>query len=779
MLVKAIASSQREYFARRWRIGGRVQGVGFRPFVYRLAMAAGIAGWVRNRGGVVEVLGQGTAQQLQRFGVALLAQAPPAARPQLLSEQEILSEASHPGFQILESRAEARSAVHVPPDLFACEECLAELRDPRSRRHRYPFINCTQCGPRYTLIRSLPYDRPNTTMAHFALCPECRAEYGNPLDRRFHAQPLACPRCGPQLHWEPHVADPRPGDDSQHEALRGEAALAACLAALTRGEIVAVRGIGGYHLFCDARSDAAIATLRARKYRPAKPFALMVPWRGRDGLSAVRALAQLSGEEATALCEPSRPIVLLRRRAEAGLPEGLAPGLDELGIMLPYSPLHELLLEGFAGPLLATSGNISGEPVLTDVEEVRTRLEAVADGFLHHDRPIARPADDPVCRRIAGRMRAVRLGRGTAPLELTLSRPIALPTLAVGAYLKNTIALAWEDRCVLSAHIGELDSPRACDVFERTAADLQSLYGVRARRLVHDAHREFPNSRWAQRQGLPARAVWHHHAHASALAGEYACSTPLLCFTWDGLGLGSDGTLWGGEALLGSPGCWQHVASLRAFRLPGGEQAARAPWRSALGLCWSNALAWPAGEAGLDSLLRKAFDRGLNAPSSSAAGRLFDAAAALLGICRDASYEGEAPMRLEALARGAAAAPIELPLECDAAGVWRTDVRPLVPMLLDADRSSAQRAACFHQSLALALCQQAQAVRAAAGITCIGLCGGVFANRLLGEAASERLAAAGFDVLMPERLPANDAAISFGQIVETAATWPASQQGRA
>jgi hydrogenase maturation protein HypF len=746
--------------ARCWRIGGRVQGVGFRPFVYRLALAQGLAGWVRNRCGTVEVRAEGTPAQLDAFGFSLLAQAPPAARPQLLAVADAAPQSCR-GFAILPSAAGDGTAVHVAPDLFACDDCLAELRDPQARRHRYPFINCTQCGPRYTVIRALPYDRPNTTMAAFQLCRECSAEYRDPRDRRFHAQPLACPRCGPRLYWQ---AGGERIDD-------GERALAAALALLRAGGIVALRGIGGYHLLCDARSEEAVAQLRRRKRRPSKPLALMLPWRGADGFDAVRALVRLSPAQAAALSEPSRPIVLLARRADAALAAGLAPGLEEIGVMLPYSPLHQLLLDGFGGALVATSGNRSGEPVLTEVEEAQEGLREVADGFLHHDRPIARPADDPVLRVVAGRARPLRLGRGTAPLELRLAQPLGRPLLALGAYLKNTVALAWDDRVVVSPHVGDLDSARGRAVFERVAADLQDLYGVRAAALVHDAHPDFPNSRWANRQGLPAQAIWHHHAHAAALAGEHgigADAAPLLCFAWDGVGLGSDGTLWGGEALLGAPGGWSRVASFRPFRLPGGERAAHQPWRSALGLCWDLGHAWAEGEARADPLLRRAWERALNAPPTSAVGRLFDAAAALCDLCAETSYEGEAPMRLEALAAETADA-VELPLRRDPAGVWRSDWAPLVPVMLDRQRPAAQRAATFHASLALALCRQAAAVRAACGVSRVGLCGGVFQNRVLTEAALARLEADGFEVLLPQRLPVNDAAISYGQIVEAAA----------
>jgi hydrogenase maturation protein HypF len=741
--------------ARRWRIAGRVQGVGFRPFVYRLAHQFELSGWVRNSGGVVEIHAQGPAERLRAFGEALLTRAPPTARPRLLGAQAA-SEVATQGFRILASAVGTQPYVHVPPDLFTCEDCLEELRDPRARRYRYPFINCTQCGPRYTLIRALPYDRANTTMERFVLCPDCAREYADPLDRRFHAQPLACPVCGPALRWM----------DASGRIVSGNVpALAAAHAALRAGQIVAVRGIGGYHLLCDAVDENAVARLRARKGRPAKPLAVMVPWRGGDGLDCARDLAQLSPQHAAALRDSVRPIVLAPSRGDAALAASIAPGLQELGLMLPYSPLHHLLLDDFGAALVATSGNVSGEPVLTEPEDVENRLAHVADGFLHHDRAIRRPADDPVLRVVAGSARPVRLGRGTAPLELSLPRRIQIPTLAVGAYIKNTVALAWDDRLVLSPHIGDLGSPRARAVFTQVAQDLQQLYGVRAERIAHDAHPDFPNTRWARASGLPTHAVWHHHAHAAAVAGEYPCERALLCFTWDGVGLGADGTLWGGEALLGRPGAWQRVASFRPFKLPGGERAAREPWRTALALCWESGTPCPPGVDPGDPLLRQALDAGLNAPTTTAVGRLFDAAAALLGLCRQVSYEGEAPMRLEALCE-VQAAPVSLPLARDATGIWRSDWAPLVAVMLDAQLAASTRAAVLHSSLAQALCDQACAVREACGVARVGLAGGVFQNHVLTVQVQRQLTAQGFEVLTPERLPVNDAAISYGQLIE-------------
>jgi hydrogenase maturation protein HypF len=742
--------------ARRWLISGRVQGVGFRPFVFRLAHQYGLAGWVRNSGGTVEIHAQGASEQLRLFGEALLVRAPPAALARLLDVKPTSVE-SNEGFRILESIRGADRHRHVPMDLYTCADCLAELRDPGARRYRYPFINCTQCGPRYTLIRAMPYDRPNTTLDRFTLCRDCAAEYSDPLDRRFHAQPLACAACGPALSW--HGGD---------RTTRGnEPALAAALDALCEGWIVAVRGVGGYHLLCDAANEAAVARLRARKGRPAKPLAVMVPWRGADGLDYARDLAKLSPLEGATLSNSARPIVLTARRAHAQVAASIAPGLRELALMLPYSPLHHLLLEDFGAALVATSANVSGEPVLIDPEQAEMRLGEVADGFLHHSRAIVRPADDPVVRVVAGGARPVRLGRGTAPLELSLPLPIEMPTLAVGAYMKNTVAFAWGDRAVVSPHIGDLTSPRGREIFAQVAHDLQHLYGVRAERIVHDAHPGFPNTRWARESGLPTQAIWHHCAHASAVAGEYPGESQLLCFTWDGVGLGPDNTLWGGEALLGGPGTWQRVASFRPFRLPGGERAGREPWRSALALCWECDHVWPQGEDLCGSLLRRAFDGGVNSPRTTAVGRLFDAAAALLGICLQATYEGEAPMLLEALCEDAVA-PVSLPLVRDAAGVWRSDWAPLIEVLRDAGRSPAVRAEMFHSSLAQVLCDQALAVRKHSGVTRVGLGGGVFQNRVLTEQAHALLTSAGFEVLIPARLPVNDASISYGQLIESA-----------
>ncbi|WP_459867244.1 carbamoyltransferase HypF [Endothiovibrio diazotrophicus] len=739
---------------------GRVQGVGFRPFVYRLAHAHRLTGWVRNRAGRVEILAAGDENALERFERELIERAPPLARPEPFTS-EASDRATGEHFAIHHSDDGGEADVHVPPDQFCCDDCLAELRDPGERRHRYPFINCTQCGPRYTLIRALPYDRSNTTLANFPLCAACRAEYGDPLDRRFHAQPLACPECGPRLAF-------RRGAD---RPLFAEEGLQATLAALRRGEVVAVKGVGGYHLLCDARDEAAVTRLRRRKPRPHKPLAVLFPpGPGDDPAAELRAVLSPDAAEEALVASPMRPIVLIARRPGGALAEAIAPGLDEVGAMLPYAPLHALLAEGFGGPLVATSGNPSGEPVLTDEHEAERRLAHVADAFLHHDRPIERPADDPLYRTIAGRPRPLRLGRGNAPLELRLPRPLERPVLALGGQMKGCVALGWYDRAVLSPHIGELDTPRGLALLRQVGADLQRLYGVRAEALALDAHPGYSYRRWATESGLPLIEVFHHQAHAAALAGEFPAEERWLTFTWDGVGYGEDGTLWGGEALLGRPGAWRRVASLRPFRLPGGDKAGREPWRSAAALCWEIGAEPPFLPAG-SALLKEAWARGLNAPLSSAAGRLFDAAASLLGILHAGSFEGQGPMWLEARASGVEA-PLELPLESADDGLLRGDWSPLIAALIDGGASIEQRATLFHATLARLLRRQAEAIREREGAFTVGLTGGVFQNRRLAEAAAAELSAAGFPVHLPSEVPANDAGLGWGQLVE-AATRPA------
>lgn len=748
--------------ALRIAITGRVQGVGFRPFVARLADEFKLTGRVRNRGGEVEIRAEGAPENLAAFARALSERAPPLAKP----DPPQVRPAEVQGFEtfvIDASEAGEDAAIHIPPDYFVCDECLAELQNPAERRYRYPFVNCTQCGPRYTLIDALPYDRPNTAMAGFTLCPAYRREYENPLDRRYHAQPLACAACGPTLTFR------RPG----REDIGGdEAALAACIQALRAGDIVAAKGVGGYHLLCDAGDEAAVRRLRERKRRPDKPLAVLAP-----SLDYVVAAAEPEACELELLNSPLRPIVLMRKRlaVPAGtrsLAESIAPGLQEIGWMLPYSPLHHLLAESFAAPLVATSGNISGEPVLTEAAEVEARLSHVADAFLHHDRPIRRPADDSVFRRADGEPRPIRLGRGLAPVERAAPFAWQGALLAVGSDLKNTVALSSGGRLIVSPHIGDLGSVRGEDTFAQVIADLSRLYRIEPEAIACDAHPDYRSARWARADGRPVHAIYHHHAHASAWAGEYALEGDSLVFAWDGAGYGEDGSVWGGEALLGHPGAWRRIGSLRPFRLPGGDRASREPWRCALSLCWEIGLDWP--ECPQDAApLRHAWERGLNCPLASSAGRLFDAASALLGVCREASFEGQAAMRLEAVSQFCAEG-IPLPLARDASGLYLIDWSPLLPMLMDGRRGVAERGGLFHASLARAITALALRAREEWGVARVGLTGGVFQNRALGEQTLSLLRRAGFEARLPRAIPANDAGLSFGQLVELAARLQAS-----
>ncbi len=746
-----------EFAAVRLRLAGHVQGVGFRPFVYRLAQRYELLGSVQNRVGEVEIVAAGPAPVLERFIDDLVACAPPLSRP-AISACEPIEAPDLSGFEIIASSARAEAQVFVPPDYFMCDDCRQELGDPEDRRHGYPFINCTQCGPRYTLIEALPYDRPNTSMAAFALCAECDAEYRDPGDRRFHAEPVACARCGPSLCFQAAGAD----DISETAA-----ALDAAAVAIAAGKIVAIKGIGGYHLVCDATDASAVARLRQRKRRPHKPLAVMFPLIGEDGMDTVRRHVDPAAAEDELARGPMRPIVLMKRQPCSDLAANVAPGLDEIGVFLPYSPLHQLLLERIGAPVVATSGNISGEPVLTDNDEARRRLASVADGFLQHDRPIVRPADDPVFRRIAGAMRPLRIGRGCAPREIMLPWQQPQPLLAVGGHMKGTVALAWGRRVVVSPHIGEMDSPRSLAVFEQLGADLQALYGVRAKKLVCDAHPGYTTTRWARQQALPVDEVAHHAAHASALAAEYPLPGDWLVFTWDGVGLGDDGTLWGGEALLGSAGDWRRVASMRPFRLPGGERAGREPWRSAAALCWESGLSY-GGEFDRDGLAAAAWRQRLNSPATSAVGRLFDAAAAIVCELPRASFEAQGPMLLEALCRAPGSA-VELPLAADTDGVLRSDWQAVLPVLTDAGRPAQARAEDFHTTMATAVLRQALAVREAHRVDQVGLSGGVFQNRVLTEQVIGLLEGHGFAVYLPLELPCNDAALSFGQAAHVAA----------
>jgi len=740
-------------------VQGIVQGVGFRPFVHRIATERDLDGWVRNRPDGVEIEAQGPEPAVKDFLRALRDRAPVPARIEGLEVETLPDLDPEPGFRIEASGGSEAARPVVPPDLATCPDCAAETAAPGERRHRYPFTNCTYCGPRYSIIEALPYDRPRTSMKGFPLCPDCEREYRDPADRRFHAQPVACPSCGPCLEWRTTGAA---------GLAYGEAALQAAAAALCGGQLVALKGLGGYQLLADAGAAAAVAELRRRKRREAKPFAVMFP-----DLEALLRSCEASVAERAALEGPEAPIVLLLRRPVAGaIDPAVAPGNPRIGAFLPYTPLHRLLLEAVGRPLVCTSGNLGEEPMAFEDEEALGRLAGLADGFLLHDRPVVRPVDDSVLRIDADGPTLLRRARGFAPgaFPVEVDGP---PVLAFGAQQKNTVALLFQGRMVVSQHLGDLGSPASARLLERTVADLLGFLRVAPQALACDLHPDFASTRLAERfaldSGLPLRRIQHHHAHAAACAAEHRLEGPCLALTWDGTGLGDDGTLWGGEALRVEGASVTRIGHLAPFPLPGGDRAAREPRRSAAGLLWAclEAGAWPtAARTGWSDaefeLLGGMLRRGLNCPPSSSIGRLFDAVAAITGLQPQAGFEGQAAMALE-FAASRTAPDGALPWDfTEQDGRLLADPRPMVEALLRGagdGQDPARLARRFHEGLAdLALAWARQA-----GLPRVVLAGGCFQNALLTGRVTERLEAAGHQVLRHRLLPPNDGSISAGQ----------------
>ena len=792
--------------ARAIEVRGVVQGVGFRPFVWRLATELGLDGTVVNRAGQVVIEAAGSVGAVEDFARRLACDAPPRARVEAVEVRESDREIEPgSGFTIEESEAVASTERLFPPDIATCDDCLAELFDPADRRYRYPFTNCTNCGPRATIIDDLPYDRARTSMREFPLCPACEAEYRDPANRRFHAEPVACPDCGPQLAYR------RPGDPAP--AAHREEALTMALADLRAGRIVAVKGLGGYHLACDATNPAAVARLRDRKHRWAKAFAVMV-----GDLSAARALADMSPEEEALLTSPARPIVLVERRGATPAPgvapladgvvaaePGLAAALNRrVGLFLPYTPLHHMLLEGLGRPIVLTSGNLSDEPLATDDAEALERLAGIADSFLQHDREIRARYDDSVTRVVDGRESLIRRGRGYAPEPLDL--PVATPAtlLAVGAELKHTFTLARGSRAYVAPHTGDLEDLLTHRAFETNLSHLKRLLDIEPEYVVHDLHPGYLSTQYAVSHFTESRriGVQHHHAHVASAAAEAGIGTAeFIGVAFDGLGMGDDGTFWGGEVLVATLASYRRVGRFGRAPMPGGALAVKKPYRMALGYLLAAEAFEPKGSAaGLDPIdpeltrsfldrldpreievVRVQLARSLNAPVASSAGRLFDAAASLLGIRDVAEYEAQAAIELELLAEQGSLEPLPYRLVRHD-GLLVYDPRRTIRALLEGRAGGAATetlAARFQETIAAVTRELVGEIGLQTGLRTAVLSGGVFQNQWLATTLVRRLSDDGFEVHTNQKVPANDGGISYGQAAVAAARLASALRGAA
>lgn len=756
-------------------VRGAVQGVGFRPWIFRLAAELHLNGWVNNtpQGVFIEV--EGEKEILDRFLLRVRQEPPPRAFIQTL-EYVILDPAGYDSFVIRESENAGGTTALILPDIAPCPDCLGDISDPDNRRHGYAFTNCTNCGPRYTIITALPYDRPNTTMAGFVMCDDCRHEYENPLDRRFHAQPNACPVCGPHLVILKPDGAVIPSDD--------EAALDRAADTIRRGKIAAVKGVGGFHLMADARNAHAVRRMRMLKNREEKPFALMYP-----SLDQARSDCAVSPLEEQLLHSPESPIVLLDRldsgtRTTTGVVAAVAPNNPTLGIMLPPSPLHHLLMNKLQFPVVATSGNVSDEPICIDRQEALSRLGGMADCFLDHNRPIRRHVDDSIVRVVLGREFVLRRARGYAPLPvpgLRTEHRLLPPMIAVGPHLKNTVAISAGDNVILSQHIGDLETREAFDAFERTGADLCRMYNVKPSVVIADLHPDYLSthhaSGMAKDNNIPAIAVQHHYAHIAACMGENGIDGELLGVSWDGAGLGPDGAIWGGEFLTTGGTSFTRKGTMLAFRLPGADRAIKEPRRTALGVLYEifgETLFQRDDLAPVNACTRKEImmfrqmlRNRLNTPVTTSAGRLFDAVASVVGLRQRMSFEGQAAMELEHLlmgARGDEQYPVALIDDPEGMLDFIVNWKPMIlQILIDLNNGESPRTISlrFHNSMAELIVQAAKRT----GLPRVALSGGCFQNRYLLERSVRRLEAEGFRPYWHQRVPTNDGGVAFGQIV--------------
>jgi hydrogenase maturation protein HypF len=753
------------------RVEGVVQGVGFRPFVYSLATSLGLGGLVGNDADGVFAEVEGEPAAVEEFLAALARDAPPLARIERVTTSAMRPDGTA-SFAIAPSQPGAQRRTLVSADTATCADCLAELADPGDRRHGYPFINCTNCGPRFTIVRDVPYDRPRTTMAPFTMCELCAAEYHDPADRRFHAQPTCCPACGPALSLAGTGGTAAPGDP-----------IAAAAALLREGKVLAVKGLGGYHLAVDAGDEAAAAELRARKHREDKPFAVMVA-----DVAAARRLCEVDEAAAGLLASSRRPIVLLPRLPGSGLAEAVAPGNRQLGLMLPYTPLHHLLIAAVAGPMVLTSGNVSDEPIVYRDSEVAERLGGIADAVLMHDRAIEIRTDDSVVRAFRGREAVIRRSRGYVPEPLDVATGFARPVLACGAELKSTFCLGRDGHAFVSHHIGDLENAETLRSFTEGIAHFRRLFDITPEVVAHDLHPEYLSTKYAAQladgevaaaadlAGVELVGVQHHHAHIASCLADNRASGPVIGVAFDGTGYGADGTIWGGEFLIADLAGFERAGHLAPVPMPGGAAAIRQPWRMAAAYLDA---AYPGGLEGLDVTQRnrrlwpgvlQMARRGVNSPLTSSAGRLFDAAAAILGVRDTINYEGQAAIELEQLAdpaeRGAYRAAITGPEPLRIAG---HDLIRSVAEDMAAGVAPAVVAARFHNGVAALITDCCLLLRERSGLSTVALSGGVFQNLLLVRAVIDRLERCGFGVMVHSRVPCNDGGISLGQAVVAAA----------
>jgi hydrogenase maturation protein HypF len=745
------------------RVRGVVQGVGFRPFVHTLASSLGLAGTVHNDTAGVVIAVEGDARVVDEFERRLSVEAPPLASITSVS-RSTEAPTGDAGFHVIASERSGSSVSSLPPDVAVCDDCIRELFDPDDRRHRHPFITCTNCGPRFTITTALPYDRPNTTMAGFPLCEACQAEYDDPTDRRFHAQPLACADCGPQLELV---------EATTPETVRGDEALRGTSRLLDDGAIVAVKGVGGYHLMCDATNAEAVATLRARKGRGAKPLAVMVA----DEETALRA-ADLDDVERRALTSPQRPIVLARRRPDAPPWASLvAPSTCDVGLMLPYAPVHHLLFDGATTRVLVcTSGNLSDEPIVTDPHDAHERLGRIADAWLHHDRPIHTACDDSITRVVRGRAVPLRRARGFVPLPIELAPPLLprRPVLALGGDLKGAVCVADGERAWLSQHLGDLASLETYRAARRAIDQLLDITRVRPQVVAVDAHPGYLSARLgrevAAELGLPVVPVFHHHAHVASALAESGREAAVIGFAFDGTGYGPDGAIWGGEVLVADARRSERVAHLGEVPLPGGDAAIEHPARTALAHLWAAGCPWDeripavAAIAPLDrSVVQRQLERHVATVPTSSMGRLFDAVASIAGVRHQVSYEAQAAIELEAVAQRSCRGAYEFPLP-DATGA--IEAAPVIRAVVDDVRCGQDTGVIsmrFHRAVVNMVARSACDLREWRGLHTVALTGGVFQNALLAELCAESLTAEGFEVLQHLQVPPNDGGLALGQ----------------